>query len=224
MTRSEATKEKILALLYSLSPDERDTLLASVRRIYRFPIHPLEAIFGVSAEVILEAIHRGTDLTQRGVRGMIAEAVFETDIAPKISGWKVIPNISESADFTFEHQETGSRLTVQIKLQRREKGVPKRTKDRLHFVVEVQKTRSGVKRGQASRPYRFGDFDILAVCMQPSTGQWTDFHFVAAERLAPRRGDPKLIEKLQPVPSPIREPWYNSLSDCLASIHSRGRS
>ena len=40
------------------------------------------------------------------------------------------------------------------------------------YVAETKRTRGGVDlvTGQKTRPYRFGDFDILAVCLQPSTG------------------------------------------------------
>ena len=37
------------------------------------------------------------------------------------------------------------------------------------YVVETQKTRAGTDNdGADTRPYRFGDFDILAVNMEPA--------------------------------------------------------
>ena len=58
------------------------------------------------------------------------------------------------------------------------------------YVVETQKTREGTDRktGEKTRPYRFGEFDILAVAMQPATGQWDRFFYTIADWLLP---DPK---------------------------------
>lgn len=40
------------------------------------------------------------------------------------------------------------------------------------FMTETQKTRTGTDGEEnQTRPYRYGEFDILAVSMQPSTGR-----------------------------------------------------
>jgi hypothetical protein len=49
------------------------------------------------------------------------------------------------------------------------------------YAVEVQKTRSGEKKGQKTRPYRFGDFDILAVNLHPTTGDWKRFVYTVRQ-------------------------------------------
>jgi len=68
------------------------------------------------------------------------------------------------------------------------------------YVVETQKTRGGVNAsGAQTRPYRFGEFDILAVSMHPSTRDWSMFHYTVANWLVPRENDSNQIEKLQPV-------------------------
>ena len=47
------------------------------------------------------------------------------------------------------------------------------------YVVEVQKTRGGFdpQTNEDTRPYRFGEFDILAVITHPSTHDWNRFLF-----------------------------------------------
>lgn len=67
--------EQVVQLLKSLRVAQRREIFQYLRK--EFPIHPLEEKFNVSAEVILEAIERSSDLTQRGIRGLIAEASFE---------------------------------------------------------------------------------------------------------------------------------------------------
>src|SRR5208283_3034244 len=120
-------------------------------------------------------------------------------------------------------------VRIQIKLQRLEAGVPKRyyPKEYLEelFVVEVQKTRSGKKRpgvaGDAeegslsTRPYRFGDFDILAVNMHPATRQWTDFRYTVSDWLLPRPANNELIEIFQPVSLATNAVWTDNLAVCL---------
>ncbi|MFX9626945.1 group I intron-associated PD-(D/E)XK endonuclease, partial [Acinetobacter baumannii] len=63
-------------------------------------------------------------------------------------------------------------VRVQVKMQRRVKGTA--WKRRGQYVVEVQRTRTGKNgEGNATRPYRKDEFDVLAVCMQPSTKNWS---------------------------------------------------
>jgi hypothetical protein len=127
---------------------------------------------------------------------------------------------------------------IQIKLQRLEKGVPKLYYPKHYdegslYVVEVQKTRSGEKTTKQplagtketldatdtvtfqTRPYRFGDFDILAVNMHPSSGDWRNFRYTVASWLLPRAQDKSLIEIFQPVASVPNDFWTDDLSVCL---------
>jgi len=164
-------------------------------------------------ELILEAIARSPDLTQRGVRGVIAEAAFvQSVVLPLTSqGWK---DQTPSGDHPFDFQlvDGTSPVKVQVKMQRREKGVPKLWKsDKRFFVVETQKTRSGTdSSGKSTRPYRFNEFDILAVSLQASSGDWSRFRFTVANWLLPRPKDATLIEVFQPVPSAANTDWCDS--------------
>lgn len=82
-------------------------------------------------------------------------------------------------------------------------------------VVEVQKTRGGEIDGKKTRPYRFGDFDILAVNLHPSTGHWERFAFTVGSWLLPRKGDATLIEIMQPVAVTPDEYWTDDLGRCI---------
>ena len=80
---SESIKP-ILDSLDRCTPDEQLRVLAWLRA--RHPIHTLEATFGTTAEVILEAIARASDLSQRGVLGLIAEASFKVNVIDRLVG------------------------------------------------------------------------------------------------------------------------------------------
>jgi len=70
-----------------------------------------------TADVICEAIHRASDLTIRGVRGVIAEASFEVSVIKNLGVWR---NESLQGDHPFDfllQDETGP-VRVQIKMQR----------------------------------------------------------------------------------------------------------
>jgi len=198
--------------------------------------HPLEAEWGIDAETILSAIQRGSDLTKRGVRGIIAEAVFMKSVVLGLekSGWNLgaMPAGDLSYDALLCKEE--QKVRIQIKLQRLEKGCPKlyypkKISEEL-YVVEVQKTRSGKKKSnsgesgdkstESTRPYRFGDFDILAVNMHPSTHDWARFQYTVANWLIPREGEEHLIEIFQPVRLVPGTTWTNDLSACLAWFQS----
>ena len=85
------------------------------------------------------------------------------------------------------------------------------------YVVEVKKTRGGIdpKTGEDTRPYRFGEFEILAVNMHPSTNDWHQFRFTVANWLLPRYEDQALIEIFQPVSREPNEFWTDRIEICL---------
>jgi hypothetical protein len=220
---SELTDE-ICELIDRSSEEERRLVLKYLRQ--RVPLHPLEEEWATTAEAILTAIARSTDLTLRGIRGILAEATFGEIILPGLEseGWKVIAIVGDQA-YDFLLEKDAIRVRIQVKLQRREKGVPKEYAMRsravlncspgtLH-VVEVQKTRSGEKKGQKTRPYRYGDFDILAVNLHPSTGDWNRFIFTVGNWLLPSKKQQELIETFQPVPDRPDEYWTDDLSRCI---------
>jgi hypothetical protein len=134
----------------------------------------------------------------------------------------------QSFDYLIEREKL--QVKVQVKLQRKERGKPKEYAARSRaalkcpegkiYVVEVQKTRGGEKAGEKTRPYRFGDFDILAVNMHPLTGDWKSFVFTVGNWLLPHSSDPRMIEIFQPVPSVRDGYWTTDLQECIGWLLS----
>jgi hypothetical protein len=228
--------DAIKKLISECSVDEQKALKQYLRSLLP---HPLESEWGIDADTILSAIRRSSDLTKRGVRGIIAEAVFENAVIPSIepAGWEPV-TIVGNPSYDVHLRRGNASARIQIKLQRLEKGIPKLYYPKHYdegslYVVEVQKTRSGEKTTKQhlpgtdatveatdsvtvqTRPYRFGDFDILAVNMHPSSGDWKNFRYTVASWLLPRVQDKALIEIFQPVASVPNDVWTDNLAVCL---------
>lgn len=223
---SEKT-ENIKALIEELSAEESQVLMPYLRS--RLPKHALEQKWDIGYELILDAIFRSQDITQRGVRGVIAEAVFEAKVLPKVRGWQVVPVVGDlTYDFLIKRKSDGRQVRIQVKLQRTVKGKPlaRRLYGDNSYIVEVQKTRTGKKTtenatGQSkavqqdTRPYQFGDFDILAVNLHPATRDWTTFMYTVGGWLLPRGENRRLIQVMQPVSSKRSDVWTNDLRECI---------
>jgi hypothetical protein len=204
-----------------------DDVLASVLDYLkaRLPQHPLEKEWSVGSDVILSAISRSSDLTKRGVRGIIAEAVFERNLLPGLKGWEAVSFIDDRPyDFLIRSKGAkASEVRIQVKLQRMRRQQPMLASEANRhypndmFVVEVQKTRGGIdlQTGEATRPYRFGEFDILAVNMHPSTRDWSKFLFTVSKWLIPRSENAALIEIFQPVARQASPFWTDNLTTCI---------
>lgn len=216
--------DRIVHLVSECTEDERITILKYLRS--HTPLHPLEAEWNTVAESLLTAISRSSDLTQRGIRGILAEATFEEVVIPRVEseGWRSLPVEGHRA-YDFHLSKGNVEIRVQVKLQRKELGKPKEygraAKLRLQhapeklYCVEVQRTRSGQTKGKSTRPYHFRDFDILAVNLHPSTGDWQQFVYTLGPWLLPRKSDRKLIEIFQPVPAIADRYWTDKLETCI---------
>ncbi|MGO7605164.1 hypothetical protein ACC718_17990 [Rhizobium ruizarguesonis] len=150
---------------------------------------------------------------------MIADRAFHRMIVPshKEAGWSSNPILG---DLTYDADllRYGLPVTVQVKMQRREKGLPKERSagGQPHWVVEVQKTRSGQDAdGASTRPYAFGNFDILAVNLYASTGDWSHFVYTVASWLLPRSDNANLIAVMQPVAKSPSDRWTRSLDEAV---------
>jgi hypothetical protein len=179
------------------------------------PPHPVESRLNAPAEIILDALFRSGQLTIRMLRGIVAESVFQTLVVDHLPGWRSLPVISDSS-FDFQLADGVGEIRVQVKLQRSERGNPVK-KGEWH-VVETQRTRGGRSRADQSptRPYRYGEFDILAVCLQPSTGRWTDFLYTVARWLQPKPTGLQCIATYQPVPLKPNDDWTNDFLTCVS--------
>jgi len=166
--------ESVKALIDGLAPKELHSLASYLRS--KLPRHPLEEKWHISYELILDAIFRSQDIVQRGVRGVIAEAVFDANVLPTINGWRSVPPVGDLPyDFKIRRDTDQREVTIQLKLQRKESGLPLSRKrfGPNTFIVEVQKTRTGIKRRKTAdrispeaapvktRPYQFGISTLL---------------------------------------------------------------
>lgn len=80
---------RIETLIAELSDVDRQQVLRLLRDHYGLRIHPLESRWNTTAEAILEAIDRSGDLTQRGIRGVLAEATFRRVVlAQQLVRWR----------------------------------------------------------------------------------------------------------------------------------------
>lgn len=181
-------------ILRQFSAEQRRSLFCELRK--EFPIHDYEASVGASAETILGAIHRAPELTRRMLRGVIAESAFVEFALPGIVryGWRDITPIGNFAyDFLLSNgrEQISLQLKLQLKLQRSERGKPLIEPGAKYglpddvFIVETQKTRSGKRSGRKTRPYAYGEFDLICVALQPSSGDWAHFRYGLAHNLLP---------------------------------------
>lgn len=212
--------EQLVQAVRLCTPEQKQRIFAEIRD--SILIHELERTFNVRAEIILEAISRASDLTQRGVRGVIAETVFVLDLLPAATGWQSEPPVGNVSYDACVHKD-GRRVRIQVKTQRRRAGEPMIQGG--SYVVEVQRTRGGERAGISTRPYRFGEFDLLAVCMWASTGDWHSFLYAPAARLVADPSDKTIIKKFQAVPNYEKgdgDVWAKSLTTALERVSADG--
>jgi len=208
--------DRALALVGSLSPEDKQAVLRYLRQ--NLPLHPMEERLKASAETLLEAIKRASPLTVRGIEGILAEASFATEVVPTLAGWtEVSPPPDAAYDFLLTDGSSDPPIQVQVKMQRRKNHQPWMASQAMtssrswpadHYVVEVQRTRGGAdSAGKGTRPYRFGEFDILAVSLGAAKGHWRHFMYTVARWLLPEPADPTQILKLQPVAPVDNDDW-----------------
>jgi hypothetical protein len=218
--------DEIKLLLERCTKRQRREIFDMLR--LEFPIHPLEAKLNISAELILEAIDRASDLTLRGVRGVIAEIAFKLNVADRLKGWTSEELLGDFA-YDFVLRDKLGSVRVQVKMQRLKGQVPMMANQGYRrlpadmYVVETQRTRGGrvQKTGEDTRPYRFGEFDVLAVSMHPATHDWSSFMYTVAAWLLPRPENQALMLKFQPVAKAPNDVWTDSLATCIRWFRSK---
>jgi len=220
--------EQIQHLLSQCSEEQRREVFELLRA--QFPIHALEAQWNTTAEIILDAITRSSDLTQRGVRGVIAEAAFKYNVIAALKGW-TSEELRENYPYDFLLTDAVGQVRVQVKMQRLKNHIPMTANQGYRFlpgdmfVVETQRTRGGTdpQTHEDTRPYRFGEFDILAVSMHPSTNNWSTFMYTVGDWLLARPGNPNLTLKFQPVPRIPNDVWTDQFTTVVGWFRSRAR-
>jgi hypothetical protein len=213
--------EEIKLLLSKCTPEQREFIFKELRK--EFKIHSIEARLNIHAEIILEAMSKDdTGLTFRMMRGVIAEAAFNVEVLSKLTSWK---NITPVGDLPFDYLLTDGQgeVSVQVKLQRSKAFKPMNAKETYRrfsanlFVAETQKTRGGIDAAskEDTRPYKYGEFNILAVSMHPSTGDWSSFMYTVSDWLISQEDDKTKMLKFQPVSSVDNEDWTSDFETCV---------
>lgn len=218
--------EQIKYLLTLCTEEKRREIFEYLRA--EFPIHPIEAKLNTQAEIILEAIDRAGDLTLRGIRGVIAEAAFEINVVNTLNDWQ---DITPDGDFAYDFllQDSIGQVHVQVKMQRQKAHRPMTANEGYRYlpsdmyVVETQRTRGGINPStkEDTRPYRFGEFDILAVSMHPSTNRWESFMYTVADWLIARPENENYLLKFQPVAKFPSTEWTDDFETCVAWFRSK---
>lgn len=208
---NKAQVAKIKELIDNCSDEDCADLLQYVRQ--RVDIHPLEKTLNCKAEIILASIARAADITVRGIRGIITEVTFKQEILDKLKDWTDTEAVGELA-YDFLLEDGRRQVNIQVKMQRKEKQAVLVRHGK--WQVEVQKTRNGKdKAGEDTRPYKFGDFDILAVSLQPQTGEWDKFRYTLGRWLIPRPANKALVRVMQPVSITEDDDWTDSIETAI---------
>lgn len=208
--------QQVRALIDGCSEDEKDALFRDLRQ--NRVIHEFESVIGAPAEMILEAVHTAPELTRRMLRGVIADAAFRTFAVEPLKGhgWQDVTPVGNFA-FDYKLEDSAGPVTVQVKLQRSAKGEPvvksgaRYGVDGEVFFTETQKTRTGTDGDEKTRPYRYGEFDILAVSMQPSTGAWDRYMYTVGRWLLEGK-TPNEMATMQPVAQVPSEFWTDDFN------------
>jgi hypothetical protein len=211
----------ILEQIAQCSPADQQTLFREMRKVHL--IHEFEEVMSAPAEMILEAVHRAPELTRRMLRGVIADASFRTFVVPAVGkhGWK---DVTPEGNFAYDYKldDGHGPINVQVKLQRSERGAPVvRDGQRFGlqgevFTTETQKTRNGMDGAAKTRPYRYDEFDILAVSMQPSTRLWDRYMYTLGRWLLADAEYPDQLAKIQPVTMTNSEYWTDDFEVAAA--------
>ncbi len=165
-------------------------------------LHVLEREFALSSRDILQIIANRNRLAV-AVRGGVAEHHLEQILrADPLVGR--LDRLDQDAQPDFDVTlNDGRRLLVECKT-----ASPKPYADG-SYKVEVQKTRAS-KGDPASRLYRTEQFDVLAACLYPPTGQWA-FRYRTTAALTPHDTHPGRIAPLQRIDGN----WSGELADVL---------
>jgi hypothetical protein len=227
--------DRVKQILSEMSETEQRQVLAHLREV--LPKHRVETELMISAEGMLDAIARSGDFTVRMIRGVFAEAAFAADVLPTLATrWRALPITGDPAyDFLLtdapntQEATANSQVRVQVKMQRSQGKAPLHADHQwstlvkwpsTHFVVELQKSRKGEKNGVSTRPYRFGEFDLLAVSLGPSMGRWSAFMYTVERWLLPNPSEPTQLLTFQPVAPSDNDCWTSDFGKAVEWLRS----
>jgi hypothetical protein len=178
--------------------------------------------------MILEAFHHAPDLTRRMLRGVIADAAFRTIVIPMLSagGWNDVTPVGNFA-YDYKLDDGHGPVSVQVKLQRSKGGQPLIESGTKYgfvgdvFMTETQKSRHGQDSdNKETRPYRYGEFDVLAVSLQPATLKWDRYMYTLGRWLVPSANAGE-IATMQPVAQQPNDFWTDDFATAVAWFRSK---
>lgn len=204
-------------VLEELTSRQLRTLFEELRKTHT--IHELEERLNARAEMILAAIDNAPEMTLRMLRGVIADAAFLEYMIPDLLafGWTNV-KLKKNLPYDYLVKDAVGELKVQVKLQRSKLQEPEVRRGARYgfngnvYVTETQKSRNGLdKNDEKTRFYRYDEFDILAVSMYPSTGEWNVFKYTVGNWLM--SGTTGRIAVFQPVAKENNEFWTNDFNE-----------
>jgi hypothetical protein len=227
--------DHVRQILRGMTEAEQRQVLAQLREL--LPKHPMETQLMISADGMLDALARAGDFTVRMIRGIFAEYAFAADVLPTLAPtWRSIQILGDPP-YDFRLTDTpldqplapNAPVRLQVKMQRSEGKIPLTADQQWktlvkwpssHYVVEIQKSRKGEKKGENTRPYRFGEFDLLAVSLGPAKGRWSAFMYTVERWLLPKPDDPTQLLTFQPVAPADSDCWTSNFLTAVQWLRS----
>jgi hypothetical protein len=163
--------------------------------------HELLKQFGLPIDQVLDLIAENPRL-KTAVRGGVAERHLQL-VLERTKGLTNIRKINEDGqpDFSTKFRRDPVRIECKNVSPERTRGLPR---------VDFQKTRAA-KGDACSRYYSASQFEVLAACIQPLTGEW-DFQFTLTKTLASHKKCPdKLSDRVL-----VDDDWPSDLLTLLS--------
>lgn len=175
--------------------------------------HALESKYGLTAQELLDAIDKRFRL-KVALEGAVAEVHFERKLRiASREGWLTS---YESHDVDGMHDFTvvtlsGMAIRVEVKTIR----------NNAKPQVELQKTRAA-KGDPSSRYYDRDHFDIVAVCVGRSTGDWSQFRYALVRELPSHRNHPNKLQIMHSIPEgeETQPRWFSRFQDSIDEYSS----
>jgi hypothetical protein len=170
--------------------------------------HALELKYGLTAQELLDAIDKRFRL-KVALEGAVAEVHFERKLRiASREGWLTSyegHDVDGMHDFTVI---TLSGMAIRVEVKTIRNGAK--------LQVELQKTRAA-KGDPSSRYYDRDHFDVVAVCVGRSTGDWSQFRYALVRELPNHRNHPNKLQIMHPIPAGEEtEPqWFSRFQDII---------
>ena len=170
--------------------------------------HPLELKYGLTAQELLDAIDKRFRL-KVALEGAVAEVHFERKLCiASREGWLTsyeAHDVDGMHDFTVV---TLADATIRVEVKTIRNGQKPQ--------VELQKTRAA-KGDPSSRYYDRKHFDVVAVCVGRSTGDWSQFRYALVRDLPSHRSYKKKLQVMHPIPEgeETKPRWFSRFQDVI---------